>query len=106
MRRVLPLVALLLALLAAASADASTLQTWTVTSRFVVPSKVQFNHPPPGPSALRVNVLLPDGYDGKRRFPILYLLHGHGDTYDSWMDPKNGDLAHLAAGLPAIVVMP
>jgi S-formylglutathione hydrolase FrmB len=51
-------------------------------------------------------VLLPDGYDGKRRFPVLFLLHGHGDNYSSWVNPKAGDLLHVAAGIRAIVVMP
>ena len=26
-----------------------------------------------------VRVLLPTDYDGHRRYPVLYLLHGHGD---------------------------
>jgi S-formylglutathione hydrolase FrmB len=100
------------ALLPAGSAEAAKLVRFTTTSRYVNPKspKVTFNHVHraglPAPQSLPVNVLLPDGYDGKRRFPVLYLLHGHGDTYDSWADPKNGDIVHLAAGLPAIVVMP
>ena len=110
--RAVLLTALVAALLPAGTADAAKLVRFTTHSRFVNPAnpKVTFNdtHRPglPAPQALPVNVLLPDGYDGKRRFPVLYLLHGHGDTYNSWVDPKNGDLRHLAAGLPAIVVMP
>ena len=53
-----------------------------------------------------MNVLLPDGYDGQRRFPVLYLLHGHGDAYDHWANAQRGDVAAIAAGLGAIVVMP
>ncbi len=37
---------------------------------------------PGGP--LRANVLLPDGYDGERSFPVLFLLHGLGDNYATW----------------------
>ncbi len=70
-----------------APAFASRLETWTTQSRFVDPAKVEFNGPADRPKALRVNVLLPDGYDGRRRFPVLFLLHGHGDAYDSWADP-------------------
>jgi S-formylglutathione hydrolase FrmB len=92
------------------SASASSLVTWVIDSRYVDVSKAQFNSPPPGdprqPAALRVNVLLPDGYDGHRRFPVLFLLHGHGDTYQSWMNPQRGDLTGLAPHFPAIVVMP
>lgn len=94
----------------AAPASASELVTWTTSSRFVDPAKEPFNGPPPGaperPNALRVNVLLPDGYDGKRRFPVLWLLHGHGDGYDYWANKERGDVAEIAKGLGAIVVMP
>lgn len=88
---------------------APRLETLTLTSRFVDPARASFNLPPGAaarPPALRVNVWLPDGYDGRRSFPVLYLLHGHGDAFDSWMNARQGDLARTAAGLGAIVVMP
>lgn len=100
------------ALVPVASAEAARLVRFTTGSAHVNPKspKTTFNEVRreglPPPQRLPVNVMLPDGYDGKRRFPVLFLLHGHGDTYDSWADPRNGDLLHLAAGLPAIVVMP
>ncbi len=91
-------------------AEAATVKTWTIDSRFVDVAKVQFNGPAPAAGApgraLRVNVALPDGYDGRRRYPVLYLLHGHGDSFDSWAKQKDGDLARTAAGLKAIIVMP
>ena len=37
---------------------------------------------------------------------MLWLLHGHGDAYDSWINPQQGDLLHIARGFPGIVVMP
>ncbi len=90
-------------LLAAPGARAAQrLQTWTLHSGSINPALTPFN----GPAQLRVNVLLPAGYDGHRRFPLLLLLHGHGDNYASWMDPKHGDLLALAPALNAIVVMP
>jgi S-formylglutathione hydrolase FrmB len=92
------------------ASSAAQVLTWTTTSPYIDVSRVTFNSPPPGvpprPPALRVNVLLPNGYDGQRRFPVLYLLHGHGDSYDSWVNPDRGDLLDIARGLPAIVVMP
>ncbi len=98
-------------LLLPAPAAGSTLVTWNSTaSRFVDPAQAQFNNVPPDapakPAALPVNVLLPDGYDPSQRYPVLYLLHGHGDSYWSWIDPKNGDLMNTAKGFPGIVVMP
>jgi len=57
-----------------------------------------------GPTGVRV--LLPSGYSPKarRRYPVLYLLHGSVDDYRSWTD--KGDAEHLTAGLRLIVVMP
>ncbi|MGH3388514.1 MAG: alpha/beta hydrolase [Actinomadura sp.] len=55
---------------------------------------------------VQVRILLPDGYDERprRRYPVLYLLHGSFDTAASWTD--KGDAERLTAGLPLIVVMP
>jgi S-formylglutathione hydrolase FrmB len=100
------------ALAAAAPATAQTLLTLTTTSEFVDPAKQQFNKPPcdePSRSnALRVNVLLPDGYDGskRKRWPLLWLLHGHGDSYDAWSAPCTGNVQEIAKGFPGIIVMP
>src|SRR5947209_3184490 len=67
--------------------------TWTLPSAYVDFSKEPHIPPPPGVSvALHVNVFLPEGYDGRRRFPVLYLFHGHGGRYDSWVDPHGEDL--------------
>ena len=91
-------------------ASAAQVVTWTAPSKFVDPAgPTPFNRPPgvpPRPNALRVNVYLPDGYDGHHRFPVLWLLHGHGDAYDSWVNPKQGDFLRIAKGFRAIVVMP
>jgi S-formylglutathione hydrolase FrmB len=92
------------------AADAARVVAWTTRSAFVDPAApTPFNRPPgvaPRPNALKVNIYLPDGYDGRHRFPILWLLHGHGDAYDSWGNERQGDLLSVAAGIPAIVVMP
>ncbi len=53
----------------------------------------------------RVRVVLPDGYTRTRvRYPVLYLLHGVGDTRTSWTD--NTDLVALTQRVPVIIVMP
>ncbi len=59
----------------------------------VDPSRVSFN----SDGKLRANVLLPDGYDGRRRFPVLFLLHGVGDNYTSWAKPGLGDIRNTSA---------
>src|SRR3954462_15224531 len=55
---------------------------------------------------VKVRVLVPDGYDShpKRRYPVLYLLHGSFDTSAGWTE--RGAAEQLTAGLPVIVVMP
>src|SRR3954454_1424072 len=54
----------------------------------------------------KVRVLLPDGYAAspRRRYPVLYLLHGAGDDAGAWT--RSGDAERLTAGRPLIVVMP
>ena len=59
----------------------------------------------------RMTVYLPAAYDGKKQFPVMYLLHGHGGDETAW-----GDLGRasqimdnlIAEGkcVPMIVVMP
>ena len=105
-----PLVPLLVSLAALATAAGPAaaeqrLVTIDAPSAHVDPREVTFNGDD-HPRELRANVLLPDGYDGERRFPVLYLLHGVGDSYASWARPDRGNIASTARGFDAIVVMP
>ena len=96
-------ICLLLALPALpAAAGAATLRTVDIPSNVVDESTANFN----AGGALKANVLLPDGYDRRKTYPLLVLLHGAGDTYQSWAAPGKGDIRATAAGLKAIVVMP
>jgi S-formylglutathione hydrolase FrmB len=53
----------------------------------------------------RVRVLLPARYERtKRRYPVLYLLHGATQDYRRWTD--SGPVSRLTRRLPLIVVMP
>ncbi len=58
------------------------------------------------------NVYLPPGYHkGTARYPVLYLVHGGGDVYSSWVTPgaANVILDNLIAqkkAVPMIIVMP
>jgi S-formylglutathione hydrolase FrmB len=56
----------------------------------------------------KVRVLLPDGYGDpqqkRRRYPVLYLLHGASGNYANWT--LFGDVQRTTAGEPLIVVMP
>jgi diacylglycerol O-acyltransferase/trehalose O-mycolyltransferase len=57
-------------------------------------------------SVTRVRILLPVGYsaDARRRYPVLYLLHGADSDYRSWT--RYGDAESITAHAPMIVVMP
>jgi S-formylglutathione hydrolase FrmB len=100
-----------MALALPAPAVARRVVTWELHSGFVNPRTAALADPHQGSHSvhrptLRVRILLPDGYDGHRRFPVLYLLHPHGSNADSWLDPGQGDIARLSRGLGAIIVMP
>lgn len=98
------LLAIALVLVATPVAGAAELITIATPSRHVDPATTVFNGPPP--AELRANVLLPDGYTPARRWPVLFLLHGIGDTHATWARPDRGDVVETLKGLPAIVVMP
>jgi S-formylglutathione hydrolase FrmB len=58
----------------------------------------------PGPANIRI--LLPTGYAAhpRRRYPVLYLLHGTSGGASDWT--TMGDTQQTTAGKPLIVVMP
>ncbi len=55
---------------------------------------------------LRVNVILPTGYDRNpaHRYPVLYALPGTSNTADVWLN--NIDTIEMTESLPLIVVIP
>lgn len=58
----------------------------------------------------RCHVLLPNGYDKSKTYPVLYLLHGIGGTEDEWLggNPVNvvGNLIAAGRAEEMIVVIP
>ncbi len=54
----------------------------------------------------RAKVLLPDGYDPHKRYPLLVLLAGASSDYTTWADYDKGRIKTTAAGFPGIIVMP
>lgn len=107
MRRFASLVAAaaLLALPAAASAAARDIKV--STSKRLSARLTDFMLSTPAfDFAPHVRVLLPTGYAShpRRRYPVLYLLHGSFADASSWT--VAGDAERSTAGLPLIVVMP
>jgi S-formylglutathione hydrolase FrmB len=54
----------------------------------------------------RARAILPDGYDPKKAYPVLYILPGLSNTYTWWTEPARGNVAKTVEGLDAIVVTP
>ena len=51
-------------------------------------------------------VILPQGYaEGDTRYPVVYLLHGHGDNHTCWINIKP-ELPQIASQYGFIVVCP
>jgi hypothetical protein len=61
-------------------------------------------YPHGGPPLARV--LLPDGYDPAKAYPLLVLLVGLSSNYSDWSGPGQGEIATTAKGFPGIIVMP
>ena len=60
---------------------------------------------------MKYNVYLPPKFDAEKAYPILYLLHGAGDTQDAWLDQGNAQAIadkyiKNDGGTPMIIVMP
>ena len=55
-----------------------------------------------------VDVVLPAGYTDAQRYPVLYLLHGAGDTYSAWESHTDLDalLSADPSAYPFVIVMP
>ncbi|WP_305079928.1 esterase [Prevotella sp. E2-28] len=73
-------------------------------------SRVWYDSPTLGQQR-RMTIYLPAAYDGKKRFPVMYLLHGHGGDETSWSDLGRASQIMdnlIAEGkcVPMIVVMP
>ena len=103
MRRAALIAAAAVMLVAAAPAAAAELRSFELPSRLVDPT-APGGALENGRAAPKVNVLLPDGYRDhpRRRYPVLWLLHGANGGTDTWIP----GITELAAGLPAVIVMP
>jgi S-formylglutathione hydrolase FrmB len=52
-------------------------------------------------------IILPDGYNtADKKYPVLYLLHGHGGKYDSWIKTTKKNLLEEATKWQMIIVCP
>lgn len=51
-----------------------------------------------------VMVVIPDGYDSKESFPVVYLLHGYSDNHRTWTERT--DVEALADLYDVLIVMP
>ena len=73
-------------------------------------AKVWYDSPALGMKR-RMTVYTPAGYDGKRRYPVMYLLHGMGGDENAWSELGRAtqildNLIATGKAQPMIVVMP
>ena len=86
------LVALLASLIVAPSASASCDPPRCLDAVVPVPPTIVVPDP-------TVRILLPEGYGSSRlRYPVLYLLHGAGDTFATWTEQT--DVEAFSARFP------
>jgi S-formylglutathione hydrolase FrmB len=89
----------------AAAARASQLVTIPIPARNGEIADVWLpRYPHGGPPLARV--LLPDGYNPAKAYPLLVLLVGLNSDYSDWSGPGQGEIATTAKGFPGIIVMP
>jgi enterochelin esterase-like enzyme len=90
---------------------AGEFQTWKQDVPHGVVSRIEYWSSALGQKRV-ATVYTPPGYmNGSERYPVLYLVHGAGDSYDSWTSVGHANLILdnlIAAGKarPMIVVMP
>jgi S-formylglutathione hydrolase FrmB len=89
----------------AATARASELVEITIPARNGEVSDMWLpRYPDGGPP--KAKVLLPDGYEPAKAYPLLLLLVGLQSNYSDWSDTGQGEIEKTAAGLRGIIVMP
>lgn len=54
---------------------------------------------------IKTVIITPDNYDGQRNFPVIYLLHGHGGNYASWIK-SSPNIKQLSDDHSVIIVCP
>ena len=97
--------ALALALATSAAAAAPNGQTPAPDAPRPMARTVRITSPSLGNSEYAFAVLLPNGYDSStKRYPVLFLLHGGGQTHTAF--PSRGWFTREAAARDMIVVLP
>src|SRR5436305_75468 len=80
--------------------DEPTMKRWAMWRTPAAAAAPSARRPAPEP-AMRIATSSDGG-----RSSVLYLLHGHGDSYDAWANPYRGDVEDIARGFPGLIVMP
>lgn len=50
---------------------------------------------------MNYSIYLPEGYDGTKKYPILYILHGMGGNNNDWLQDNTGGLWAGGGAMPA-----
>ncbi|MBD5179914.1 MAG: esterase family protein [Bacteroidales bacterium] len=97
MRKFIAIALFIFALCFSAGATNPQIETLTIPSKYIDP-------------AGKVMVVTPSGYDDAanagKRYPVVYMLHGHGDNYECWPLRTQPALDSLATNWEMIFVCP
>ena len=77
----------------------------SVHSLFAVNTETVITYSQSMQKEIKAVVFTPDSYDSGILFPVVYLLHGHGGSYEDWSAEKNG-IGKLADLYNVIIVCP
>src|SRR5690554_1284786 len=55
--------------------------------------------------SIKTVTILPNDYDSKKEFPVVYLLHGHGGKYSDWVNNASG-IKELSDRYSLIIICP
>ena len=50
---------------------------------------------------VKYSIYLPESYDGKKKYPVLYMLHGYGGNNNDWLQDNTGSIWAGGGTMPA-----
>lgn len=52
-------------------------------------------------TSVKYSIYLPESYDGTKKYPVLYMLHGYGGNNNDWLQDNTGSIWNGGGTMPA-----
>ena len=52
-------------------------------------------------TSVKYSIYLPESYDGTKKYPVLYMLHGYGGNNNDWLQDNTGSIWAGGGTMPA-----